>query len=256
VLALRGHAVRVTDRGRRPGGMLPVVAAVPGRERFAGFSDWLVAECARLGVRFEVSDVQAADVPDDVPVVLATGGRPGPRSYEVDDGARVVTAAELFAAAAGLEDLLTAGPVVVHDPVGDWVGVGVAELVAATGRPVTVVTPEQVVGSRLSRTGDLAPANTRLQRAGVHRVTTTLLSSAGPGYAVLADRWTGSTREVTCTAVVDCGQRLPDRTPHRNGAVVAGDALAPRTVLEAVLEGRRAALALDGRPADRSPVPA
>jgi hypothetical protein len=156
-----------------------------------------------------------------------------------------VTTAELFAAATtgGLDDLLPGGPVLVHDPVGDWVGVGAAELLAATGRPVTVVTPDPVVGTRLSRTGDLAPANTRLQRAGVDRATTTLLRSVAPGRAVLADRWTGAVREVACAVVVDCGPRLPEDGLVGEGAVVAGDALAPRTVLEAVLEGRRAALA-------------
>ena len=244
VLASRGHAVRVADRRPRPGGMLPVVAATPGGHRFAAFADWLVAECTRLGVRFEVADVQPADVPDGEAVVLATGGRPGPRSYEVEDGARVVTAAELFAATGAPDGLLPAGPVVVHDPVGDSVGVAAAELLALAGRPVTVVTPDQVVGSRLTRTGDLAPANTRLQQAGVHRATTALLRSAGPGRAVLADRWTGSTREVACAAVVDCGHRLPEDGLRTGSAVLAGDAVAPRTVLEAVLEGRRAALTL------------
>jgi mycofactocin system FadH/OYE family oxidoreductase 1 len=247
VLASGGSAVRVVDRRPRPGGLLPVVAAGPAGHRFAAFADWLVAECTRLGVRFEVADVEPAGVPDGGAVVLATGGRPGPRSYEVRDGARVVTAAELFAAAGAPADVLPAGPVVVHDPVGDSVGVAAAELLAATGRPVTVVTPDQVVGGRLSRTGDLAPANTRLQRAGVHRATTTLLRSVGPGRAVLADRWTGSTRELACAVVVDCGHRLPEDALHSGSAVVAGDAVAPRTVLEAVLEGRRAALGLLAR---------
>jgi 2,4-dienoyl-CoA reductase (NADPH2) len=245
VLALRGHAVRVADRAPRPGGMLPVVAAMPGRARFAAFAGWLVAECTRLGVRFEVRDV--APVEAAGAVVLATGGRPGPRSFDTGDGVRVVTAAELFAAAGsgGLDDLLPDGPVLVHDPVGDHVGVGAAELLAATGRPVTVVTPDPVVGSRLARTGDLAPANGRLQRAGVERRTTTLLHAVHRGCAVLADRWTGSTREVACAVVVDCGPRLPGDGGHPVGPGTrpAGDAVAPRTVLEAVLEGRRAALA-------------
>ena len=34
---------------------------------------------------------------------------------------------------------------------------------------VTLVTPDQVAGTQLSRTGDLAGANARLQRAGVTR---------------------------------------------------------------------------------------
>jgi 2,4-dienoyl-CoA reductase (NADPH2) len=145
----------------------------------------------------------------------------------------------------------------VHDPVGDAVGVGVAELLAAAGHPVAIVAPDRVVGARLSRTGDLAPANTRLQRAAVDRRTTTLLRSVGPGSAVLADRWTGQLEEVPCAVVVDCGHRLPEDSLHGDGVVPAGDTVAPRTVLEAVLEGRRAALALSrAAEVDRAPVPA
>jgi hypothetical protein len=130
--------------------------------------------------------------------------------------------------------------VVVHDPVGGPAGVGVAELLAAAGRQVTLVTPDEVAGVRLG--GDLAPANARLARAGVRRETGSVLRAAGGGVAVLADRWTGEERSVPCALVVDAGPGLPGEVPP--GAVAAGDAVAPRTVLEAVLEGRRAARAL------------
>ncbi|WP_448615108.1 mycofactocin system FadH/OYE family oxidoreductase 1 [Modestobacter sp. URMC 112] len=259
VLAAHGHAVRVVHRGPRPGGLLAVVAAVPGRARFAAFADWLVAECTRLGVRFEAAGAGAAEPAGADAVVLATGGGPGHRGFEAGDGVRVCSAEELLTG--GGPEGLPPGPVLVHDPVGGSLGVGVAELLAAAGRPVTIVTPDRVVGARLARTGDLAPANVRLQRAGVQRETTTVLRAVGGGRAVLADRVTGRPREVACTVVVDCGHRLPGGTPARlpDGVPVvrAGDAVAPRTVLEAVLEGRRAALALHaGTGVDRCPVPA
>jgi hypothetical protein len=45
--------------------------------------------------------------------------------------------------------------------------------------------------------------------------------------------------------VVDCGHRLPDDELWREtGFPRAGDAVAPRTIYEAVLEGRRAAMSL------------
>jgi 2,4-dienoyl-CoA reductase (NADPH2) len=45
---------------------------------------------------------------------------------------------------------------------------------------------------------------------------------------------------------VHCGHRLPDQALylHRPGTRRAGDCVAPRTVLEAVLEARRTALAI------------
>ena len=51
-------------------------------------------------------------------------------------------------------------------------------------------------------------------------------------------------RKLDCAAVVDCGTRLPEESLYlaRPGTPRAGDCVAPRTVLEAVLEGRRLAM--------------
>jgi len=57
------------------------------------------------------------------------------------------------------------------------------------------------------------------------------------------DRFSGVRRVIAATAVVDCGFRLPD-TPLPGVTRRAGDCVAPRTIHEAILEGRRAALAL------------
>ena len=235
VLASAGVAVRLVERSGRLGGALHLVAALPGRQRFALLADWLAAECARLGVTVEL-DTEIDAVPRDGAVV-ATGSRPRPPEFAVDGGC-LVTAADVLAGA-GLPD----GPVVVHDPLGGPIGVGVAELLAAAGRQVAVVTPDVVVGERLG--GDLAPANARLLRAGVRRETAGVLRSVDGRVAVVEDRWTGRPRTVPCAVVVDAGPLLPEEAPA--GSLRAGDAVAPRTVLEAVLDGRRAALTLLGR---------
>jgi hypothetical protein len=58
------------------------------------------------------------------------------------------------------------------------------------------------------------------------------------------DRFAGTRRRLEAAAVVDCGFRLP--SPTLEGAsLAAGDCVAPRTLHEAVLEGRRMALAVD-----------
>jgi len=143
---------------------------------------------------------------------------------------------------------LPSGPVVVHDPAGGPAGAGVAELLAAAGREVTVVTPDEVVGVRLAE--DLAPANARLLRAGVRRRTEVVLRGVQNGTAVLADRWTGAESRIPCAVLVEAGPVRPGDVPAGGavtGGIVAGDAVAPRTVLEAVLEGRRAAVTWLGR---------
>ena len=137
--------------------------------------------------------------------------------------------------------MLPDGPVVVHDPVGGPVGVAVAELLAAAGRQVALVTQDPVVGTLLSLTGDLADANVRLQRAGVTRELRSLIREVSGGTALLEDVWTGAQRRVDCAVLVDCGHRLPDEDLYlsRPETPRAGDCVAPRTVAEAIREGRR-----------------
>ncbi|MCW2900163.1 MAG: 2,4-dienoyl-CoA reductase [Streptosporangiaceae bacterium] len=254
VLALRGHRVRLLERSARLGGALRSAALVGGRTRLGKLADWLEAEIRRLGV---VVETGVTARPEDLDlaahagasVLLATGAVPGPRDYQVAGGAHVVDVVELLTAAEkGLLGDLPPGPVVVFDPVGDPVGVGIAELLAGAGRETAIVTQDHVVGMQLALTGDLADANTRLQRAGVVLHKNSLLRKAGAGRVVLEDRFTGERREEPAALVVHCGHRLPDRTLAlaRPGSVCSGDCVAPRTVHEAVLEGRRAALAIGG----------
>jgi hypothetical protein len=141
-------------------------------------------------------------------------------------------------------ELVALGPVVVYDTVGGPIAVGVAEWLAECGRDVTLVSADQVAGTLLSLSGDLADANTRLQRAEVRRELRAVLRRIEAGRAVLEDVWTGQRRTIECGVLIDCGHRLPDEALYdaRPGTPRAGDCVAPRGVLDAVLEGRRRAL--------------
>ena len=127
---------------------------------------------------------------------------------------------------------------------------------------MALVTPDPVAGTLLARTGDLADANVRLQRAGVERVLRSRLRRVDGGEAHVEDVWTSATRALPCAVVVDCSHRLPcplpgsrtdgtvgsEAPPAGTRVLTAGDCVAPRTILEAVLEGRRRALALVAAP--------
>jgi 2,4-dienoyl-CoA reductase (NADPH2) len=259
VLAERGHRVRLAERGPALGGMLMTAAAASGRHRLGMALDWWRRELARLEVTVSLGhEVSAAELDDAVAqgirVLLATGSVAGPRDYRIGPGAHVVEAADLLAVAkSGALDQVPEGRAVVFDPIGGPVGVGVAELLAATGRTTSIVTQDQIAGSQLALTGDLAEANSRLQRAGVRRELRSLLREVAGDHVLLEDRWTGEQRTVDCGFVVHCGHRLPDETLylHRPGILRAGDCVAPRTVLEAVLEARRTAMAISA--ADQVP---
>ena len=248
VAAGRGHRVRLWERTHRLGGRLGTVSLQPGRERFALFADWLRSECERLGVRVETGrDVTVGELVGAGAAwsVIATGGRPGELDVAIDPDARVWPAAEaLELGAAGLPE----GAVLVWDPIGGPTGVAVAEVLAAAGRTVHLATQDFIVGNELARAGDLAPANARLAQAGVVMHRRSILRNVAPTHAVIEDRFTGTRSSLDVAAVVDAGHRLPDdelwSALQDDGAVTAvraGDDVAPRTVMEAVLEGRRVA---------------
>jgi hypothetical protein len=69
------------------------------------------------------------------------------------------------------------------------------------------------------------------------------LRTVRAGSVDLQDRFSGERRSIDAVALVDCGFRLPT-DPLPGTAVRVGDCVAPRTVLEAVLEARRAARTL------------
>jgi 2,4-dienoyl-CoA reductase (NADPH2) len=265
VLAARGASVEVVDSADRAGGMLSVVAA--GRPTFGDLRDWLVSECKGLGVnltlgsRLDPDNIRTA-LSSGRSVVLATGSRAAAPRYQSEPGAKVVTAADLLDAASRgtLSEVLGAGSrVLVHDPVGGPVGVAVVELLARAGHQVSIVTQDQIVGTGLSLSGDLADANARLQQAGVERVLSSLLRAVTAQGALVEQRWTREQRLIPTDLVVDAGHRVAQESLYdalmaadgslRDELVRAGDCVAPRTVHEAILEGRRAALTVLSRDA-------
>ena len=179
--------------------------------------------------------------PADV-VVQCTGSIPGIRGYQLHSEALAIDIAELRR---GNSQVPADGDVVVHDPIGGPIGVAIAE---ELGRRAILITPDNIAGNELSRTGDLAPANVRLARSGVRIIRRGLLRSVTATHVEVEDRFTGQRSILPCVAVIDCGYRLPT-------AIIAGshmqigDCVAPRTILEAVLEARRGALAIDNLPA-------
>jgi Pyridine nucleotide-disulphide oxidoreductase/NADH:flavin oxidoreductase / NADH oxidase family len=242
VAARRGHAVRVVERDDHLGGM--AAAAGPN----AALVRWLQAEVAlddRVSVELgaAMADVEAAE--GEV-VVQCTGGRAGDAEYVVGDGVRPCGRyTDVGTLRLGDASLPDAGDVVLIDPIGGPIAVALAE---ELGPRAILVTPDHIAGNELSRSGDLAPANVRLARAGVRierrcLVRAVRLLDGGQLEVSVADRFGEGTRTIVAAAVVDCGFRLPTE-PLRAAAASAGDCIAPRTVHEAILDARRVALSL------------
>ena len=229
VAAIRGHAVTLVEREARLGGLAAVAGPNPP------LVAWLAREVRRLDVDVQL---ETAEVPAGADAVIqCTGSVAGRREYDVSDDAVVLDVAGLRRDAV---ELPAEGDVVVFDPVGGPIGVALAE---ELGARAVLVTQDHIGGNELSRTGDLAPANARLARAGVRIERRTLLRAVRTGEVEVEDRFSGGRRTIPCAAVVDCGFRLPDE-PLPGATAQAGDCVAPRTVHEAILEGRRVALSL------------
>jgi len=228
VAALRGHRVRLIERADHLGGV--AAAAGPG----GPLVQWLISQCDAAGVCVQLGTTELVTVAGEA-VVQCTGGIPGTRSYEIEDGAVVLDVVDVYFGTAVPE-----GQIALFDPIGGPIAVALAETL---GTRAILITQDQIAGNELSRTGDLAPANVRLQQQGVVIERRSLLRAVRAGGVELEDRFSGERRIVPCAALVDCGFRLPTE-PIAGATAQAGDCVAPRTIHEAILEARRAALAL------------
>ena len=248
VASLRGHRVSLRERGEHLGGTFRVAANGAGRAPLSALVEWLEAECRRNGVDIRVgAEASAGEIEQATKagtrVVLCTGGTSGRVSYETDEDATVLDAIEVLDGAS-----LPEGHVVVWDPIGGPIAISVAELLSSQGRDVTLATPDLIAGNELSRSGDLAPANVRLQASGVHIARRSLLRRVTASDVEVEDRFTGERSSIKAAVVIDAGYRLPNDEVWRDTGERlqrAGDAVAPRSVYEAILEGRRAALAVE-----------
>jgi mycofactocin system FadH/OYE family oxidoreductase 1 len=229
VATIRGHRVTVIEQTDHIGGL----ARVAGPS--GALVDWWRREHERLGTNIRLSTTTWEDG-DHTTVIQATGALPGARAYEIADDAMVFDVADVRRSVADLPD---DGTVVLFDPIGGPIAVALAE---ELGARAVLITQDNIAGNELSRTGDLAPANSRLAQADVTIERRTLLRVVRPGEVEVEDKYTGERRTIACAALVDCGFRVP--TNPLDATVPIGDAVAPRTILEAVLEGRRAALAI------------
>ena len=243
VAATRGHQVTIAEVASELGGNAR--HAGPGRS----FVDWLENEIRGLGVTV-MTGVSADQLTDIVSAnqsfIQATGSRRGVPDYSIDPGVTVFDVADVRR---GTSPLPAEGTIVILDPIGGPIGVSLAE---ELGERAVLVTPDNIAGNELSRTGDLAPANVRLAQRSVEirrRAIVRGVEATADGVRVrVQDRFSGAIDQLDAAAVVDAGFRLPNEivsdTSGRPLGVAIGDCVAPRTILEAVLEARRAALTI------------
>lgn len=145
VAALQGHRVTLLEASGALGGGLALWARLPGREVYGRAVDWWEGQLARLKIEVRTRvEASAADILALAPdaVILATGAefsRTG-RSGTVD---RAIPGADLPHVCCP-DDILhgrvaPSGRIVVLDAEGTHASAGIAELLAARGAEVTMV---------------------------------------------------------------------------------------------------------------------
>ena len=246
IAARRGFIVRLVEAGPSLGGTTEIAARASGRNRLAAITKWLAAELIELGVEIHLNTTVADEELSNQHghVIVATGGTNGTLPFTSNPSAHLVHAIDLLAMDDPAASIPT-GPVVVWDPIGGPIAISIAESLAQAGRSVTLVTPDLLVGEKLSLSGDLAPAQPRLHGLGVGMIKRALVRSVDDGKVEIEDRLSGQVTVVDAAVFVACGHRLPDTSVDPNELhTQIGDRVAPRTIHEAILEARRAAFAL------------
>jgi mycofactocin system FadH/OYE family oxidoreductase 1 len=242
VAAVHGARVTIRERSDRLGGTIRLAARGAGRDRLGLIADWLMGECEVLGVEVRLG----SPVTEGDPIsIVATGGSPASVPFEIADGAVALSAAHVLGnGARALPD----GRVAVWDPIGGPIGISVAETLVAQGRSVVLITPDLLVGEKLALSGDLAPSQQRLHGGGIELVKRAVIRKVTPTSILIEDRFSGDRSEVNATSVVLAHHWVPDTSIDPDERVPqVGDRVAPRTVLEAIREGRAAGRIAAGR---------
>lgn len=244
VAAARGHVVELFERSERLGGQMRWLERMPKRQDFLTMIDQQIAACERHGVTIRTS---TPFDPDALPIgvdhiVIATGARPS--AVDFPDGGSGLTLIDGLSA-----DVLPAQRVAVYDLLGDWASISVVEHLADLGANVTYVTPVAGCAWKVSRYSKTA-LTARLRDVGVViRPLRTARSFDGTSF-IIEDLTTGVVESVPADIVIAAGNptaraELFDRLSGSGSSVtVIGDALAPRTALEAVFEGHEVGRAI------------
>jgi 2,4-dienoyl-CoA reductase-like NADH-dependent reductase (Old Yellow Enzyme family) len=253
VAAERGHRVTLVEAGRRVGGQVLLAQELPGRAEMAGAAGNLLAEAERAGVYIRTGfRVDRAFVEASRPdvVVVATGAVPYRPPLEVMGEPVILDTWDVIRGTT-----VPAGHVVVADFRSDWIGLGMAQLLAGRGNRVTLAVTGTMAGQRVQQyIRDTMTAAAR--RARVDIKPTMRLFGADSTAVFLQDVLTGDAVVVEDVAALVLAQgHVPEdallgelEAAREAGAPfevhAVGDCLSPRTIEEAVLEGLRVGVAI------------
>jgi dimethylamine/trimethylamine dehydrogenase len=258
--ARRRFDVHLAEAGDELGGRVSRESRLPGLSEWARVRDWRVGQLERMAnvSIYRGSELEAEHVLEFGArhVAIATGSvwrRDGvgrDSGFPIFDGPNVFTP----------DDLMTGkmperGPVVIWDDDHYYMGGVLAELCAAQGLDVTIVTPAPMVSAWTVNTLEALPIAKRIAKLGINVMTYTSVSGFGGGKAQVVSGLTGAESEVPAAALVTITARLPVdslfeqlRDSGHESITRIGDCWAPSTIQQAVYSGHKWARELDEAP--------
>ncbi|MFZ4374398.1 MAG: FAD-dependent oxidoreductase [Mycobacterium sp.] len=272
-LGHRGYTVSLAEATRAVGGRVKLESALPGLSAWIRVVDYRVQQISKLDNvdLFMQSEMTADDIIDNDfhHILLTTGahwrtdgvGRWHTHPIAISENADVLTPDSIMAGARP-----RGKRVVVFDDDHYYMGGVVAELLAADGFDVTLLTPAPHVSQWTVNTLEVQRIRARIIRAGITVHTNTALTRiAGDGVGT-ACVFTGNAGHLEADSVVLVTARLPEnalydalmarRADWESSGIrsvrAVGDAWAPSTIAAAVYAGHRYAEELD----EPSPSPA
>ena len=140
VASERGHEVVVFEAASKPGGQVRLTAQSPRRLEMMGIIDWRMTQCIANGVVFHFDTLaEENDVVTERPdvVIVATGGLPHTEVLKAGNDL-VVSTWDIIAGT-----VRPGSNVLLFDDAGDHAALQAAEVIAATGARLEIMTPDR-----------------------------------------------------------------------------------------------------------------
>ena len=243
--ALRGKHVILYEREASLGGAVALAAKGPGRGELQLITDYLQEQLEKLGVEMhpgvEVTPEMLLEQSPNA-VLVATGACPGSGLLPIP-GCDLPHVTDVRRILRG--ERIEGKRVVIVDETGSHAVLSVAELLAAEGCSVEIITEDWFVGRDLATTHDIVTWMQRTMASGVVMTTHTTVVRIEPGQVIVTDRFLIKERPIAADVVVlgvyeqpaqELYFALKGRVPR---LFRAGDCVAPRRIEQAILEGRQ-----------------
>lgn len=254
VAAERGHRVTLFERGNRLGGQNLMTSEIASRRGFAEIHRWQIEMLERLQVdvrlNAEADRTTLASGAFEA-VVLATGSSPRRDGYSsLRPGASGIPGAELPRVRTVWDAFLQPesfdGPVIVIEDDPHLSGTAAAEKLAELGHAVTIVTPHMHAGADLPV--HHAPAlYRRLAALGIEVLPTRFVTAIEERRLICEARFGGAVSEIEHAGPIilamgnSANASLASELAGNDLEIqLVGDAVAPRQVDIAILDGERA----------------